>query len=57
LSLSFSPDSQTIASASQDNRVILWNLDLDELVLEGCHWLQDYLANNPNQKSDRQLCQ
>ncbi|MBD2544872.1 WD40 domain-containing protein [Planktothricoides raciborskii] len=58
LSLTFSADSQAIASASQDNRVILWNLSLERLLLEGCHWLKDYLTSHPhNMERDRNLCQ
>ncbi|HEY9832754.1 MAG TPA: hypothetical protein V6D26_19535, partial [Stenomitos sp.] len=36
--VSFSQDSKMIAAAS-DNTVILWNLDLDELLDRGCKWL------------------
>ncbi|MBW4679138.1 MAG: hypothetical protein KME19_03350 [Microcoleus vaginatus WJT46-NPBG5] len=55
--VSFSPDSKTIAVASNDKKLI-WNfLDLDELLLRGCNMAQDYLTNNPNVKdSDRTLC-
>ncbi len=57
LSLSFSPDGNTIASAAQ-NQVILWNLSLDRLLSEGCHWLKDYLTSHPNNlPRDRNLCQ
>ncbi|HEY9598585.1 MAG TPA: stage II sporulation protein E, partial [Cyanophyceae cyanobacterium] len=63
-SLSFSPNGLILASASDDGTVRLWkidrskwNLDLDELLLRGCNWLQDYLKTNPNvSQSDRTLC-
>ncbi|MEH1938963.1 MAG: caspase family protein [Nostoc sp.] len=55
-SICFSPDSQTIASGTA-NGVLLWNFNLDELVVRGCHWILDYLKNNPNvEVSDRSLC-
>ena len=56
LSLSFNEDGNVVASASQDKKVILWNLELDKLVLEGCNWIEDYLATNPLMQRDRDLC-
>ncbi len=57
LSLSFSPDGKTIASAAQ-NKVILWNLSLDQLLSEGCSWLKDYFSSQGNNiERDRNLCQ
>jgi len=57
-SLSWSNDGKALASASQDQKVIVWNLDLDELLEKSCNWLQDYLQTNPRvRQSDRFLCQ
>jgi len=54
--INFSPNGNTLASASIDNSVILWNLedlnDLEGLLTKSCNWLQGYLENNPNIEED-----
>ncbi|HBR75843.1 MAG TPA: hypothetical protein DEA78_19590, partial [Cyanobacteria bacterium UBA11159] len=56
-SISFSPDGQKIASAGYDNKIILWDLNLDSLMEKGCRWVGGYLKYNPNvSESDRHLC-
>uniref|UniRef100_UPI0016896B77 WD40 repeat domain-containing protein n=2 Tax=unclassified Calothrix TaxID=2619626 RepID=UPI0016896B77 len=54
-SVSFSPDGKTVASASGDG-VILWNFDLDNLLVRGCGLIHYYLQNNPDGAEDRRLC-
>ncbi|PAX53600.1 WD40 domain-containing protein [Brunnivagina elsteri] len=46
-SVVYSPDGKTIASAG-DYTIKLWNLDLDNLLAQGCVWLEGYLASHPD---------
>ncbi|MGK7948015.1 MAG: tetratricopeptide repeat protein [Xenococcaceae cyanobacterium] len=56
-SISFSPDGKILSSAGEDGIVILWNLDLDDLLKRGCDRVWNYLKNNPNvTERDRTLC-
>ena len=62
--LIFLPDGKILASASFDygvTTVILWNLDLDDLLVRGCRLIRDYLKNSPDDspdvsQEDRKLC-
>ena len=46
-----------IATASNDNTAIIWELDLERLLDKSCDWLQFYLRHNPKVRDgDRQLC-
>ncbi|MFS0519399.1 caspase family protein [Nostoc sp. UIC 10607] len=58
-SVSLSPDRKTLASASRDGTIELWDIDLslDSLIGRSCNWVRNYLQNNPNvTDSDRRLC-
>ncbi|MCY7277780.1 MAG: caspase family protein [Phormidesmis sp. CAN_BIN44] len=53
-SVSFSPKGNALLSTSDDS-VILWNLDLQDLLNQGCDRLHDYLQTNLKE-DDRNLC-
>jgi len=56
-SVSFAPVGQMLASSSSDRTVILWNLNLDDLLRQGCDQVRDVLKTKPNvNQSDRNLC-
>ena len=56
-SSSFSPEGKTIASASWDNTVKLWNWDFDNLVNKGCERFKYHLADNPEKLAELEVCQ
>ncbi|MGH8002060.1 MAG: WD40 repeat domain-containing protein, partial [Brasilonema sp.] len=46
--VSFSRDGKILASASYDNTVKLWRLDYDNLLRQGCVFMNEYFKTNPN---------
>ena len=57
-SLAFSSDDQTIISAEEQQGLFWWNLDLDNLLTQGCDRLSDYLTTNPNvNQNEQKICQ
>ncbi|UBF23886.1 hypothetical protein K9N68_19255 [Kovacikia minuta CCNUW1] len=57
-SVSFSPlNNHLIASAGNDNRLSIWQFDLDSLLKRGCAWLHPYLLNAAQDSNDKELCE
>ncbi|MEC4892253.1 MAG: CHAT domain-containing protein [Oscillatoria sp. PMC 1051.18] len=48
LNLAWKGNGRAIATASVDQTVIIWNLNLDDLLMQGCDWIKDYLETNIN---------
>jgi WD40 repeat protein len=46
--VSFSPDGQTLVSGDEESGVMLWNLELNDLLQRGCDRLSDYLRTHPS---------
>jgi WD40 repeat protein len=58
-SLDFSRDGKTLVSGDNSGKLILWDVDLqsNQLLIDGCNFVRDYLQNNPQvSESDRNLC-
>jgi WD40 repeat protein len=56
--VSFSPIGEKVVFVSDDALVQLWNAetqDYQQLILQGCNRLHDYLKNNP--KADKRICE
>jgi WD40 repeat protein len=54
----FSPDGKHLATASEDGVVILHRVErLDELLAQGCNWLQDYFTSHPDEQKKLKVCQ
>ncbi|MBW4556139.1 MAG: caspase family protein [Trichormus sp. ATA11-4-KO1] len=57
-SVNFHPDDKVLLSGDDDAGVMLWNLDLDDLMQQGCSRIADYLQHNGDlQSGDRSICQ
>ena len=54
---SFDRTGQQLASAGADGQVRLWNLQLDDLMRQGCEWMADYLAYGDLSEADRLVCE
>ena len=53
----FSPDDSKVMTISNDGYIRIWNLDngLDDLITQGCTWLEDYFRSHPEEKLE--VCQ
>ncbi len=54
--VNFSSDGNIIASVDVNDRVIIWNLDINDLQQRSCHWLHDYLNSHRNLDEKNHIC-
>lgn len=59
LAVIYSLNGKTLATMSRgaDDKIILWNFDLDQLMREGCTWIGAYLSSHPEETELQQICQ
>ncbi|MEM9090569.1 MAG: ribosome assembly protein 4, partial [Cyanobacteria bacterium P01_F01_bin.53] len=56
--VTYSPDGITIATASIDSTVKLWDFNFENLMMEGCDWLENYFLNqSPELLIELEICQ
>ena len=56
--ISLYSDKQRIATMGEDGKVQLWSIQgLDELLVRGCNWLEDYLVIHPEELEKLEVCQ
>ncbi|MEH2257572.1 hypothetical protein [Nostoc sp.] len=49
----FSPDGKMLAAACNDGMIRLFVVDnLEEMLEQGCNWLDDYLATRPEMRKE-----
>lgn len=56
LDIAVSPDGNTIAAAHSDSTITLFNLNLDELIEQGCTMLTDHFQSNLATTKDVTIC-
>ncbi|MBE9066746.1 hypothetical protein IQ260_08780 [Leptolyngbya cf. ectocarpi LEGE 11479] len=54
---SFDSTGERLVSAGADGHLRLWNLNMAELMQQGCQWLADYLAHGDLSDADRLVCE
>jgi WD40 repeat protein/energy-coupling factor transporter ATP-binding protein EcfA2 len=56
--LSFSSDGKSLVAGGDLGSVHLWQVQgVDELLMQGCRWLEDYLAGHSGDARLREICQ
>lgn len=57
LGVKFASDNKSLISVGVDSSIIMWSMDLEDLLEQGCKWVNNYLRNNPLvSPNDKHLC-
>ncbi len=53
----YSPDGNQLVTIGGDGKVLMWEMEFDSLIEQGCTWVKSYLQSHPTVEKDiRAFC-